>query len=174
MKRVLLPDGSDPKNFTYDGSSIKIGQSYRNNNEYIYVVEAGSLNNVPHYTNDNIKKATCIHLLGEINDDDITGFINEIQNNAISLAQAEYEGTDLTCINNDNIEYLALPINYKIPDVLKNNEQCSQLKAVGSMVDETKDETTKRTLYYHSMEGGLANNVFSILSDKMSFKVCSQ
>ena len=29
--------------------------------------------------------------------------------------------------------------------------------------DETKDETTKRTLYYHSMEGGLANNVFSIL-----------
>ena len=171
MKRVLLPDGSDPKNFTYDGSSIKIGQSYRNNNEYIYVVEAGSLNNVPHYTNDNIKNATCIHLLGEINDDDITGFINKIQNNAISLAQAEYQGTDLTCIDNDNIEYLALPMNYQIPDVLKNNEQCSQLKAVGSMVDETIDETTKRTLYYHSMEGGLANNVFSILSDKMSTEV---
>lgn len=171
MKRVLLPDGSDPKNFTYDGSSIKIGQSYRNNNEYIYVVEAGSLNNVPHYTNDNIKNATCIHLLGEINDDDITGFINKIQNNAISLAQAEYQGTDLTCIDNDNIEYLALPMNSQIPDVLKNNEQCSQLKAVGSMVDETKDETTKRTLYYHSMEGGLANNVFSILSDKMSKEV---
>lgn len=171
MKRVLLPNGSDPKNFTYGGSSIKIGQSYRNNNEYIYVVEAGSLNNVPHYTNDNIKNATCIHLLGEINDDDITGFINEIQNNAISLAQAEYKGTDLTCIDNDNIEYLALPMNCQIPDVLKNNEQCSQLKAVGSMVDETKDETTKRTLYYHSMEGGLANNVFSILSDKMSKEV---
>ena len=171
MKRVLLPDGSDPKNFTYDGSSIKIGQSYRNNNEYIYVVKAGSLNKVPHYTNDNIKKATCIHLLGEINDDDITGFINEIQNNAISLAQAEYKGTDLTCIDNDNIEYLALPMNYQIPDVLKNNEQCSRLKAVGSMVDETIDETTKRTLYYHSMEGGLANNVFSILSDKMSKEV---
>lgn len=171
MKRVLLPNGSDPKNFTYGGSSIKIGQSYRNNNEYIYVVEAGSLNNVPHYTNDNIKNATCIHLLGKINDDDITGFINEIQNNAISLAQAEYKGTGLTCIDNDNIEYLALPMNYQIPDVLKNNEQCSRLKAVGSMVDETIDETTKRTLYYHSMEGGLANNVFSILSDKMSKEV---
>lgn len=154
MKRVLLPDESDPKKFTYDGSSIKIGQSYRNNNEYIYVVEAGSLNNVPHYTNDNIKKATCIHLLGEINDDDITGFINEIQNNAISLAQAEYNGTDLTCIDNDNIEYLALPKNclaLEVTDKDNFNYQSNvNLIGVGVLMEEGNAENTVQTLHTYT------------------------
>ena len=154
MKRVLLPDESDPKNFTYVGSSIKIGQSYRNNNEYIYVVEAGSLNNVPHYTNDNIKNATCIHLLGEINDDDITGFINEIQNNAISLAQAEYNGTDLTCIDNDNIEYLALPKNclaLEVTDKDNFNYQSNvNLIGVGVLMEEGNAENTVQTLHTYT------------------------
>ncbi len=154
MKRVLLPDGSDPKNFTYDGSSIKIGQSYRNNNEYIYVVEAGSLNNVPHYTNNNIKNATCIHLLGEINDDDITGFINEIHNNAISLVQAEYKGADLTCIDNDNIEYLALPKNCLALEVTNKDEFNYQSNAnligVGVLKEEVIGENTVQTLHTYT------------------------
>lgn len=154
MKRVLLPDESDPKNFTYDGSSIKIGQSYRNNNEYIYVVEAGSLNNVPHYTNVNIKNATCIHLLGEINDDDITGFINKIQNNAISLAQAKYKGADLTCIDNDNIEYLALPKNCLALEVtdkdIFNYQSNVNLIGVGVFMEEVNAENTVPTLHTYT------------------------
>lgn len=159
----------------YAVSNVNSGQTrfddtyYKGSINAVYVRKPGGLKDAANYASEAQNTVEIMIVGGEINSDDVStmGYSRAPQVN-FSHATIQ-EGSSIDSYSNEYVKYVALPHNVRISEEIKSN--CSSLKAIGTIVDESTGEeeaSTVKTLYYYANEGGSAPVVTQMLKSLAS------
>ena len=159
----------------YAVSNVNSGQTRFDDTYYtgsinaVYVRKPGGLKDAANYASEAQNTVEIMIVGGEINSDDVStmGYSRAPQVN-FSHATIQ-EGSSIDSYSNEYVKYVALPHNVRISEEIKSN--CSSLKAIGTIVDESTGEeeaSTVKTLYYYANEGGSAPVVTQMLKSLAS------
>ena len=159
----------------YAVSNVNSGQTrfdgtfYTGSINAVYVRTPGGLKDAANYASEAQNTVEIMIVGGEINSDDVStmGYSRAPQVN-FSHATIQ-EGSSIDSYSNEYVKYVALPHNVRISEEIKSN--CSSLKAIGTIVDESTGEeeaSTVKTLYYYANEGGSAPVVTQMLKSLAS------